>query len=148
MRRAFPPAVAAIATVLVLSAVSASGHASTASGGSTVVVSAQSTSFNTAGSGLGAVTTFTDDLYSHGTKVGRDQVVCTATGPGSILECLGTDLLPKGEVVSSGPFDPAHQTHLEVGILGGTGAYRDARGVIDIKLISQTKSTYTYHFDR
>lgn len=127
--------------------VAASGHSAAAPASTTPTVTARATSFNTAGSGLGAVTTFTDNLYIHGKKVGRDQVVCIATGPGSFLECTGTDLLPKGQVESVGAFDPAHQTHLTVGITGGTGAYRDARGTIDIRLLSQTKSVYTYHFD-
>lgn len=137
---------AATGAVALAIAVVASGHTTARSTASTVTVSAQSTSFNTAGSGLGAVTTFTDDLYAHGKKVGRDQVTCVATGPGSFLECYATDLLPKGQVESVGPFDPVHQTELTVGITGGTGAYRDARGAIDIKVLSQTKSTYTYHF--
>jgi hypothetical protein len=128
-------------------AVAASGHSPARSRSNTLTVSARSTSFNTAGSGLGAVTTFTDDLYAHGRKVGRDQVTCIATGPGSFLECYATDLLPKGQVESVGPFDPVHQTHAIVGISGGTGAYRDARGTIEINVLSQTKSTYVYHFD-
>ena len=41
-----------------------------------------------------------------------------------------------------------HETSATVGITGGTGAYRDARGTIEIRLLSQTKSTYTYHIDR
>lgn len=137
---------AAVGAATMAITVAASGHTAASSSPSTVTVSARSTSFNTAGSGLGAVTTFTDDLYAHGKKVGRDQVTCIATGPGSFLECYATDLLPKGQVESVGPFDPVHQTHATVGISGGTGAYRNARGTIDIKVLSQTTSTYTYHF--
>ena len=148
MRRPLRITMTSIAAFMLIAAVTASGRTRASASAATVVVMARSTSFNTAGTGLGAVTTFTDDLFAHGRKVGRDQVMCVATGPGKFLECLGTDLLPKGEVESIGVFDPAHQSRLTVGIVGGTGAYRDARGTIDIAVLSQTKSTYTYHFDR
>jgi hypothetical protein len=148
MKRIVSVTAIAIAAMMLIVVVAASGHARTAAISSTLVVTAQATSFNTAGNGLGAVTTFTDNLYSHGHKVGRDQVMCVATGPGSYLECLGTDLLANGQVESIGSFDPVHQTRVDVGIAGGTGAYSDARGTIDVKVLSQTKSTYTYHFDR
>jgi allene oxide cyclase-like protein len=147
MRRPLTITIAGIATFMLITAVTASGRTRASASAATVVVTARSTSFNTAGSGLDAVTTFTDDLFAHGRKVGRDQVMCVATGPGSFLECLGTDLLPKGQVESIGVFDPVRQSRLTVGIVGGTGAYRDARGTIDVVVLSQTKSTYVYHFD-
>ncbi len=146
MQRLLAAAAAAGAAVMAL-AITASARTPNRFPSSTLTVTAQSTSFNTAGSGLGAVTTFTDDLYARAKKIGRDQVTCIATGPGSFLECYATDLLPRGQVESVGPFDPVHQTRVTVGISGGTGAYRDARGTIDIRVLSQTKSTYTYHFD-
>ena len=136
----------ALATMAAVIAVAASGHASSAASARTLVVTARATSLHTAGTGAGAVTTFTDDLYSDTRKVGRDQVTCVATGPASFLECYATDVLPKGQVESVGPFDPVHQSRATVGIVGGTGAYHAARGTIAIKLLSQTKSTYTYHF--
>jgi hypothetical protein len=138
---------AAVSAAVMATAVAANGRPSPVSASNTLTVTARSTSFNTAGSGLGAVTTFTDDLYARGKKIGRDQVTCIATGPGSFLECYATDLLPKGQVESTGPFDPVHQTHVTVGISGGTGAYRAARGTIDINVLSQTRSSYVYHFD-
>jgi hypothetical protein len=144
MRRSLVSALTAATAILLTVAVSASGHRS-APRSKTLVVSA--TSFHTAGTGLGAVTTFTDDLVANGKKLGRDQVTCEATGPGSFLECTATDLLPSGEINSIGPFDPVHQSHVTVGIVGGTRTYRNARGTIDITVISQTKSTYTYHLD-
>ena len=148
MKLALTITAGAAASALTIVTVAASGHTLSVSNAETLSVSAHVTSFHTVGKGPGAVTTFTDNLYVHGHKVGRDQVACIATGPGTFLECQGTDLLPKGQVESAGVFDPVHETHLTVGIEGGTGAYRDARGTIYVRLLSKTKSTYTYRFER
>lgn len=70
-----------------------------------------------------------------------------ATGPGAFLECYASDLLPKAQIQSVAAADPARQSHFTVAIVGGTGAYRDARGTIAIAELSQTVSTYIYHID-
>jgi hypothetical protein len=134
------------ATAAMAAAATASGQPN-ADAANTLNVSATETSFNSTGSGRGAVTTFTDDLFERGARVGSDHVSCVTTGPGSDLECYATDLLPNGQIQSIGTFDPTSQTSFTVSIVGGTGAYRDAQGVIEITLVSQTQSTYAYDID-
>jgi hypothetical protein len=141
----FTGAAALTATLIVV--VSASGHPGTASGRTTVVVTAHQSSFHATGTGPGSIITFTDDLVAHGKKIGRDQVGCLATGPGSSIECYATAFLPKGNIESMTAFDPVHQRKVTIGIVGGTRAYRDAGGVIDVTVITPTKMTYAYHID-
>jgi hypothetical protein len=147
MRRLAGLAAILAAAVAVVAATTASGHSRRAAQSTTVQITAHQTSFNTAGNGLGAVTTFTDDLFRQGTKVGSDRVACVTTGPGGVLECYASDLLPAGQIQSIGTFDPATQTHFTVSIVGGTADYRDARGTIEIVLLNQTESTYIYSID-
>ena len=145
MKRLLVLAAALAAAAAIVTAATATGQG-TSAGSTTIRVSAKSTSFNQVGQGIGSVITLTDDLFQNGKKVGTDVVACVVTGPGNVQQCYATDTLPKGEISSMGPSDPA-QTRFTVGITGGTGAYRDARGTIDINIIDQTNSTYVYHVD-
>ncbi|MFF8278661.1 hypothetical protein ACF05T_21505 [Streptomyces lateritius] len=85
---------------------------------------------------------FAGDLYraKGGEKVGRDGVTCTVVRAGQAggdLHCVGTFVLtgePAGQLTGQAlvPFDPSDEqpASFDVAITGGTGDFKDARGVV------------------
>jgi hypothetical protein len=89
----------------------------------------------------------TSDSFRHGQKVGSNQIVCDLTGPGPLVLCNSAHLLPRGEIVAAGsvttPAQPGHTN--TVAIVGGTGAYANARGTLDVTNVNPTTDTLTFH---
>jgi allene oxide cyclase len=86
-----------------------------------------------AGDSSGDVLTFANDVYdaADAAKVGTDQGYCIRiTAPGS-YECNWTTFLARGQITVEGPFFDAADSVLA--ITGGTGAYRNARGQMELK---------------
>jgi hypothetical protein len=75
---------------------------------------------------------FSNDLYSHGEKVGEDGGSCTVTrvanAGATTLHCLGTNSLPGGQISVQGLAAPGEP--FELAVTGGTGRYRKARGQV------------------
>lgn len=100
---------------------------------------------------------FTDGLYKwagkkRGARIGRVEVLCTFTtfdrGAGTGL-CTGSFFLPAGQVLASGFLrftdGPGRFT---IPVVGGTGAYANARGFIKIRDIggeNSDKSNVEFH---
>ena len=83
------------------------------------------------GDTIGDQLAFGNDIFNAGnrTKVGRDQGSCVRTNPGLAWECSWTTILAGGSITVAGPFyDDLHNSQLA--ITGGTGKYRNARGVM------------------
>jgi hypothetical protein len=60
-------------------------------------------------------------------QVGRDQGNCIRTNPRrGEWQCSWTNKLPHGQITVEGPFYDSRDSRLS--IIGGTGAYREARG--------------------
>jgi hypothetical protein len=101
-----------------------------------------------AGDSSGDILTFANDVYnaSDSAKVGTDQGYCiriVAPAPGS-YECNWTTFLPRGQITVEGPFFDASDS--VVAITGGTGAYRNARGQMELKAREGgTKFDFTFH---
>jgi hypothetical protein len=98
-----------------------------------------------AGDSLGDTLTFANDVFDArtGKKVGTDQGQCVRTVVGVAFECAWTTFLPKGQITVQGPFyDAADST---VAITGGTGAYRNARGTMDVHARSATEFDFVFH---
>ena len=101
------------------------------------------------GDSTGDVLTFHNPVFnaadSH--KVGRDQGYCIrirASSTGS-WECNWTTFLAKGHIVVEGPFFDTRDSVLA--ITGGTGAYKDARGVMELKSkAGGTEFEFIFHF--
>ena len=101
----------------------------------------------TPGFGLDDVVVYSNDLYQHGTKIGEDGGTCTVVrvteGGSATMHCVGNNTLPDGQIAVQGFAAPGEP--FELGITGGTGRYRTARGQavghntspteMDIKLI-------------
>ncbi|HEY3069784.1 MAG TPA: allene oxide cyclase family protein [Gaiellaceae bacterium] len=86
-----------------------------------------------AGDSAGDILTFANEVFdaSDTTKVGTDQGYCIRTEAGVSWECNYTTFLSRGQIVVEGPFyDAADSTFA---ITGGTGAYRNARGQLELK---------------
>lgn len=92
---------------------------------------------------------FTDGLYrwagkKRGARVGRVEVLCTFTtfegGVGTAL-CAGSFFLPAGQVLASGFLRFAEGPgRFTVPVVGGTGAYANARGYLKIRDIGPEDS--------
>jgi allene oxide cyclase len=143
MKRVLVPTVAAAAAVLVLAVVNASaGHTKAQhhnpghlnKGGTIRVVERATTDAVTNGSGdsAGNILTFANDVYdaADAHKVGSDQGYCVRTVVGAAWECNWTTFLPGGQITVEGPFSDTGDT--VVAVTGGTGAYRNTRGSMQL----------------
>lgn len=88
--------------------------------------------------------TTTHDLVLKGKKIGRDQVECTITGPGTFAECSATALLHNGQIQEQGALDPVKQKKFTVTITGGSGIYTGVSGTVDVNR-STPVATNVYH---
>jgi allene oxide cyclase len=158
------PLVAACAIVLALSAVAfAHGNNNSGNGpkhhgprgggatrGAIVVTEHADTDATTdtgaSGDSAGDVLTFANPVFDAAdrTQVATDQGYCIRTVAGSAYECNWTTFLPKGQLVVEGPFYDSKDSTLA--ITGGTGAYKNARGTMDLHAVNGGKEyTFTFH---
>jgi allene oxide cyclase len=146
-----PTAIAAVA-LLVFAVVNASaGHGKQkASGGNTVtVVEHATTDAVTNGSATdaaGNILTFANEVFDAADehRVGSDQGSCVRTVVGKAWECMWTTFLPGGQITAEGPFyDTANSV---VAITGGTGAYRNARGEMELKYRNAAGTAFDFVF--
>jgi allene oxide cyclase-like protein len=80
----------------------------------------------------GNVLTFANDVFDSADrkKVGTDQGYCIRIVVGQSWECNWTTFLSGGQITFEGPFSDTGNTVLA--ITGGTGSYRNARGVMEL----------------
>jgi allene oxide cyclase len=98
------------------------------------------------GDSVGDLLTFANDVFDRTDtrKVGTDQGYCVRTVAGAAYECNFTVLLDRGNITVEGPFYDAKDSVLS--ITGGTGAYRKARGDMDLKARANgTKFLFVFH---
>jgi hypothetical protein len=159
MKRVLVPAAVAAAGVLVFAVVNASaGHARArhhrpahgTRGGATIHVVEHATTDavtnGTATDSAGNILTFANDVFdsSNATKVGSDQGSCVRTVVGKAWECMWTTFLPAGQLTVEGPFYDAGDSI--VAITGGTGAYRNARGEMELKYRNPAGTEFDFVF--
>ncbi|MGB2953650.1 MAG: hypothetical protein WBB74_09720 [Gaiellaceae bacterium] len=159
MKRVLVPAAAAAAAVLVFAVVNASaGHGKglhdkpghEGHGGRTIHVVEHATTDavtnGTAGDSAGNILTFANDVFdsADATKVGSDQGSCVRTVVGKAWECMWTTFLPAGQITVEGPFYDAGDS--TVAITGGTGAYRNARGSMELKYRNPAGTEFDFVF--
>ena len=82
---------------------------------------------------VGDILTFANEVFDkqNAHKVGSDQGYCVRMVVGESWECNWTTLLPRGQITVEGPFYDTHDSVLA--ITGGTGAYANARGSMELK---------------
>ncbi|MET8331829.1 hypothetical protein [Streptomyces sp. NPDC005181] len=90
-----------------------------------------------------------EDLYRGGKKVGDHSVVCTYTHVDpAALQCLGTFSLPEGQFAAQALLHLPAPSHVDVGITGGSGDYRNARGFVRTVPAGDTERHFTVHLNR
>ena len=142
----------ALAAAAVLAVTLAAGGTGTASsgGGKRIHVFERATTDTVVdlpptGDSVGDTLTFANEVFDAraGKKVGSDQGQCVRTVVGEAFECYWTTFLPRGQITVEGPFYDAADSTLA--ITGGTGAYRNARGTMDLHARSATEFDFVFH---
>jgi hypothetical protein len=85
------------------------------------------------GFGVDDVVIFSNDLYDEqGAKIGKDGGTCTVVrvtqAGAATMQCIGTNVLPDGQIAVQGLAAPGEP--FELSITGGTGRYSTARGQV------------------
>jgi hypothetical protein len=151
MKRLVIPAALVAAAVLVFAVVNATaGSARKSEGGTIHVVEYATTDAvtnGTAGDDAGNILTFANDVFNAAdtAKVGTDQGYCVRIVVSKSWECNWTTFLPGGQITVEGPFLDTGDSL--VAITGGTGAYRNVRGSMDLKYHNPagTKFDFVFH---
>ena len=89
--------------------------------------------------------TFANEIYDGANvhKVGTDQGYCVRTEVGKSWECNYTTFLADGQITVEGPFFDAGDSTFA--ITGGTRAYRNARGSLELKVRSATEFDFIFN---
>jgi allene oxide cyclase len=78
-------------------------------------------------------------------RVGSDQGSCIrASSTQGRWECMYTTFLPRGQITVEGPFRDKFATTV-LAVTGGTGAFRNARGVLVLHLRHDGKFDFIFH---
>ena len=150
MKRAIALALLAASAILVL-VVNANAGSSDHHGGRTITVvehaDNDAVTNGTAGDDVGNILTFANEVFNSAdtAQVGTDQGFCVRIVVGESWECSWTTFLPKGQITVQGPFSDTGDSVLA--ITGGTGAYRNARGEMELKFHNPagTKFDFVFH---
>jgi Allene oxide cyclase len=152
MKRFIAPTLVAAATLLVVAVNASAGHGKgrhAAQGGTFVVVERATTdavSNGEASDAAGNILTFANEVFdaANTRKVGRDQGSCVRTVVGKAWECAWTTFLPAGQITVEGPFYDTGNSVLAV--TGGTGAYRNVRGEMELKYRNAAGTEFDFVF--
>jgi allene oxide cyclase len=150
MKRLLIPAALIAAAVLVFAVVNATAGSSRKAEGGTIHVIEHATTDavtnGTAGDDAGNILTFANDVFNaaDAAKVGSDQGYCVRIVVPKSWECNWTTILPGGQITVEGPFLDTGDSVLA--ITGGTGAYRNVRGSMDLKYHNPTGTKFDFVF--
>lgn len=149
MKRLIALLAAAGVATLVLAVVNGAADPGERGGKTIHVVEHATTDFVTdlgpADDSVGDVLTFANEVFNKANtrKVGSDQGYCIRTEAGKSWECNFTTFLRRGQITTEGPFFDAADSVFA--ITGGTGAYRNARGTMELKAHSATEFDFIFH---
>lgn len=151
MKRVLVPAAVLGAAILTFAVVNATAGSSRSREGGTIHVIEHATSDavtnGTADDSVGNILTFANGVFdsSDTKKVGTDQGYCVRIEVGKSWECNWTTFLPGGQITVEGPFlDTGDST---VAITGGTGAYRNVRGSMQLKYHNPAGTEFDFVFN-
>jgi hypothetical protein len=150
MKRVIALALLAASVIFVL-AVAAGAGSGDHHAGKTIRVVEHATndvvSNGTTGDDVGNILTFANEVFNSADtkRVGTDQGSCVRMVVGESWECSWTTFLRKGQITVQGPFYDDRDSVLA--ITGGTGAYRNARGEMELKFhnAAGTKFDFVFH---
>jgi allene oxide cyclase len=151
MKRVLVPAAVLAAAILTFAVVNATAGGSRSREGGTIHVIEHATSDavtnGTAGDSAGNILTFANDVFdsANAKKVGTDQGYCVRIEVGKSWECNWTTFLPGGQITVEGPFlDTGDST---VAVTGGTGAYRNVRGSMQLRYRNPAGTEFDFVFN-
>lgn len=151
MKRVLVPAAVLGAAILTFAVVNATAGSSRSREGGTIHVIEHATTDavtnGTADDSAGNILTFANGVFdsSDTKKVGTDQGYCVRIEAGKSWECNWTTFLPGGQITVEGPFlDTGDST---VAITGGTGAYRNVRGSMQLKYHNPAGTEFDFVFN-
>src|SRR3954466_8535444 len=140
------PALAAAIAAAALASADASPKSKTSTFRATAVVDSGNEVDNPpTGDSAGDVVVFTQKLYAtpqQKTVIGRDEVYCVRTVPGSGRVCTGIFYLKGGTITITGP--ESLKLH-SLAITGGTGRFNGARGVVVLRPQNGIIDDMTFH---
>jgi hypothetical protein len=87
---------------------------------------------------------FAETLKVGGKVVGHDKIVCKAASA-TRAQCAATFTFATGTFAVAGPLDPSKAKN-NLPIVGGTGAYKGAKGALHLDFLSATRAVETYVF--
>jgi len=98
------------------------------------------------GDSVGDVLGFANEVFdeTNTTKMGTDNGQCLRTAVGAAWECVWTVTLDDGQITVEGPFYDAGDSVLA--ITGGTGAYSEARGEMQLHARNAAGSEYDFTY--
>ncbi len=137
--------VAAVAAAVLLVGVTGSAAVNHTDGSTTFTVLQTTTSMHLPPGGIspGSTITFTANVTAKERQVGTSQAACVIVA-GTSAQCQGTTFIARGQIQAQGPIDISKPLST-VAIVGGTGAYKNARGFITRKQLTATTTQETYH---
>jgi allene oxide cyclase len=150
MKRLLAPAAVLAAAILTFAVVNATAGGSRSREGGSIHVIEHATSdavTNGTGDSAGNILTFANEVFdsSNTKKVGTDQGYCVRIEVGKSWECNWTTFLPGGQITVEGPFlDTGDST---LAITGGTGAYRNVRGSMELKYRNPAGTEFDFVFN-
>lgn len=150
MKRLLVPAAVVAAAILTFAVVNAMAGGSRSREGGSIHVIEHATSdavTNGTGDSAGNILTFANEVFnsSNTKKVGTDQGYCVRIEVGKSWECNWTTFLPGGQITVEGPFlDTGDST---LAITGGTGAYRNVRGSMELKYRNPAGTEFDFVFN-
>jgi hypothetical protein len=100
--------------------------------------------FQTSDTHSGNTQRFTENLKVGGKVVGHDKIACKV-GSGATAQCTATFTFATGTFTVSGPLNTSKAKNT-LPIIGGTGAYKGAKGVLHLNFLSATRAVETYAF--
>jgi allene oxide cyclase len=150
MKRLLAPAAVLAAAILTFAVVNATAGGSRSRAGGSIHVIEHATSdavTNGTGDSAGNILTFANEVFdsSNTKKVGTDQGYCVRIEVGKSWECNWTTFLPGGQITVEGPFlDTGDST---LAITGGTGAYRNVRGSMELEYRNPAGTEFDFVFN-
>lgn len=150
MKRLLAPAAVLAAAILTFAVVNATAGGSRSREGGSIHVIEHATSdavTNGTGDSAGNILTFANEVFNSANtkKVGTDQGYCVRIEVGKSWECNWTTFLPGGQITVEGPFlDTGDST---LAITGGTGAYRNVRGSMELKYRNPAGTEFDFAFN-
>jgi hypothetical protein len=87
---------------------------------------------------------FAETLKVGGKVVGHDKITCVVASS-TRAQCTVTFTVGTGTFTASGPLNPTKQKQI-LAIIGGTGAYKGAKGALHLTFLSETRAVETFVF--